>query len=409
MRMFIRRVLYWLLHSPPERELRSRLDATEKELIETQREVRVLLGRCRAVDEYVAAHGDASAADLLPEIRRLLHSDGNDIRKRIRTELNYWRERLAEHIERGADPRALSGRRPKPRKLLLPPPGLAEDLVDSWKPTPRARVSFVLATYNRLELLKLTVQNIRRQKLSAPSEIIVVDGGSTDGTRQWLIDQADIISIVQHNRVPEEDNRQRKSWGYFINLGFRAAQGKWVCMISDDALLLPGAVEKGLARVESLEAEGRAIGGGAFYFRDYPKAKRYYVQHTLGGMLMVNHGLFLKEALIEVGYAEEDLYAFYKADSDLTLKLWDAGYEIVDCPASFVEHLLLPDEELRLQNNQGLERDRMVMQHRWSGRYFDETMPELFRQTSRRYSGFRDDSGTADAFAPFLATPPGTP
>jgi glycosyltransferase involved in cell wall biosynthesis len=46
-------------------------------------------------------------------------------------------------------------------------------------------ISIIIPTYNRLELLKETLQSIFRQTLQA-SEIIVVDNGSSDGTVEWL-------------------------------------------------------------------------------------------------------------------------------------------------------------------------------------------------------------------------------
>src|SRR4051812_14880248 len=99
--------------------------------------------------------------------------------------------------------------------------------------------------------------------------MIVVDGGSTDGTLPWLIQQKDVISIVQHNRGEFRGRPiERRSWGYFMNLGFKATQGKYVLMLSDDCLLVPGAIDAGVQRFESLLAEGRKVGGVAFYFRN---------------------------------------------------------------------------------------------------------------------------------------------
>lgn len=302
-----------------------------------------------------------------------------------------YRRRLAEYVGREADPRALRQPRNGETRSLRPRPPNRSDA------PARCAVSIVLGTYNRFELLKLAIESIRANGIERPYEIIVVDGGSSDGTLDWLMRQTDIISIVQHNRV---GGKRRRNWGYFMNLAFKAAQGKYVLMLSDDCLLLEGSVERGLAHAESLEREGRPIGGVAFYFRDWPIDRAYHVQKTLGGMLMVNHGLFSKEALAAVDYAEEDAYSFYKADSDLALKLWHAGYEIVDCPTAFVEHFLLPEEELRIANNETLERDRQQLIARWHDIYVDRDFPDFYHSPARLEISHVDVHNTVAAFEP---------
>ena len=72
---------------------------------------------------------------------------------------------------------------------------------------------------------------------------------------------------------------------------------------------------------------------------------------------MGTHGILLKEALKRVNYADGDRYIFYKAGSDLCLKMWQAGYEIIDCPTSFAEHYYDPNESVRLSNNALLKQD----------------------------------------------------
>ena len=98
-------------------------------------------------------------------------------------------------------------------------------------------VSIIIGSYNRRALLREAINAIRHNGFNGTMEIVVVDGGSTDGTLAWLAEQKDIITIIQHNRG-EVDGRpiERRSWGYFINLCFKLAQGKYVMMLSDDCI-----------------------------------------------------------------------------------------------------------------------------------------------------------------------------
>src|SRR5580658_1734282 len=124
-----------------------------------------------------------------------------------------------------------------------------------------AQVSVVLGTYNRLSFLKATIASVRASQIDFPYEIIVVDGGSSDGTIDWLMEQRDIISIVQHNReISEGKARRKRSWGYFMNLGFKCAEGRYICLISDDSVVHPDTLANGVRRFDRGISEGHRLG-----------------------------------------------------------------------------------------------------------------------------------------------------
>src|SRR4030042_1642478 len=88
----------------------------------------------------------------------------------------------------------------------------------------RAEISIVIGTFSRKKMLVNCIESIRNNGISVPYEMIVVDGGSEDGTPNWLFHQEDILTIVQHNRVAKNgETSLRRSWGYFMNLGFKSA------------------------------------------------------------------------------------------------------------------------------------------------------------------------------------------
>jgi len=95
-------------------------------------------------------------------------------------------------------------------------------------------VSIVLPTYNHLKLLPKAIESILTQTYSN-FELIIVNDGSTDGTRDFLDSLKDprIRVIHQENkRLPEA-----------LNTGFRAAHGELLTWISSDNYCEPTFLE----------------------------------------------------------------------------------------------------------------------------------------------------------------------
>jgi glycosyltransferase involved in cell wall biosynthesis len=260
----------------------------------------------------------------------------------------------------------------------------------------KPQISVVLGSYNRLNFLKLTLESIREELKSFLHEIFVVDGGSDDGTLEWLVQQKDVITIIQHNRGEWAGKKiVRRSWGYFMNLGFRCAQGKYICMLSDDCLVVPGAIKNGYDLFEKELSVGRRIGAVAFYFRDWPKQPSYHIGYTLGEKLYVNHGLYLKQALEDVGYIDEETYFFYNGDGDLCLKIWQKGYECISSENSFIEHYPHANLNVIKTNHAQQKKDDQNYFKKWDGIFYDKKLHNIGKL---EFKDFQDPFLTAEKF-----------
>lgn len=249
-------------------------------------------------------------------------------------------------------------------------------------------VSVVLGSYNRISFLKLTIESIRQELSNAPfsTEIIVIDGGSTDGSLDWLSKQKDIITIIQHNRGTWMGKKiPRRSWGFFMNLGFKCAHNKYICMLSDDCLVISNAIIKGYNLFEEQLKAHQNVGAVAFYWRNWPEQDKYLVGFTLGNKMFVNHGMYLNKAIRDVGYIDEDNFTFYHADGDLCLKLWQKGYSVIDAPDSFIEHYTHANMSIRKSNLQGQKKDNENYLKKWEGIFYNSENPIVGSWKERSY------------------------
>ncbi len=92
--------------------------------------------------------------------------------------------------------------------------------------------SIVIPAYNRAELLKETIASVRAQTF-AEWELIVVDDGSTDHTRQVITSQRDEDGRI---RYVHQQNAERSA---ARNNGMRHAKGTYICFLDSDDRYAP--------------------------------------------------------------------------------------------------------------------------------------------------------------------------
>ena len=196
-------------------------------------------------------------------------------------------------------------------------------------------VSIVLATYQRRAQLERCILAVR-QNVRLPAEIIVVDGGSTDGSAEWLRGQPGVRLYVE---------QQRRGCCQAYNTGFRMARAPYVMWLNDDSYPLAGAVDEAVGVLERPEMAD--VGLLAFYHtHDDPwnelhgfdrDGRRWRVMHVRG-YPYANFGLLRSSLLKQVDYLDPG-YRFCAWDPDLALKIQlQAGLKVLSCPRCLVYH-----------------------------------------------------------------------
>lgn len=221
-------------------------------------------------------------------------------------------------------------------------------------------ISVVIPTCNRLAGL-IRCLDACRLATDLPLEIIVVDGCSTDGSRRFLARRRDL-------RVILEDRREGAVRAF--NKGFRAARGKYLTWLNDDAYPLPGCFS---AAVEFLERpENAGAGLAAMYHtwdvqrnwaRRLERDGRVFGVFHVRGTLYANFGLGRRALFEELGYWDER-FRMWGGDPDFSLKVWRRGLEVKDCPRSLIIHEELRDERKEADLARG-RRDNQLLFQKW--------------------------------------------
>ncbi|NTV84578.1 MAG: glycosyltransferase [Bacteroidales bacterium] len=112
------------------------------------------------------------------------------------------------------------------------------------------KISIITPSFNQAAFLKETINSILNQEVSLEKEHIIVDGGSTDGSLEFLQTLDDRIRWIS-----EPDRGQADA----VNKGVQMATGEIIGWLNSDDLYLQGALQ--------------AV---ADHFRDHPECRWAY-------------------------------------------------------------------------------------------------------------------------------------
>jgi len=126
----------------------------------------------------------------------------------------------------------------------------------------RSLISIVIPAWNHLQELLVCLQSIDRQTYRQ-LEVIVVDDGSTDGTRERMMDYRASFPLRVHC-LPENQGASAAR-----NEGARLATGEFLLFVDADAVLRPDAIEKMVAALSAHPAAMFAYSSFRFGWKQF--------------------------------------------------------------------------------------------------------------------------------------------
>ena len=115
------------------------------------------------------------------------------------------------------------------------------------------KISVVIPSYNQAAYLRIAIESVLNQSY-VNKELIIIDGGSTDGSIDIIKQYEDHIAYW----VSEKDGGQ----SHAINKGVVQSSGDWINWINSDDALLPGALHAIAKAATKLKGYDIIVGRG---------------------------------------------------------------------------------------------------------------------------------------------------
>jgi len=211
-------------------------------------------------------------------------------------------------------------------------------------------ISAVMAVRNEERYIETVLKSLLQQRTPGwKLEIIVVDGDSSDGTRE-------IVKRIasEDSRIKLEINKQRKT-PYAFNLGIERAQGEYVCILGAHTTYAQDYIATCLEELKVHAAAGcsghlitRPAGDGlqaqlVAWTLAHPFGTSARSMRTRGAGFAdtIPYPIFLKSTLLEVGGYDTRLHR--NQDNDLSQRLRARGYKLYITDRTSCEYFVNPD------------------------------------------------------------------
>jgi len=196
------------------------------------------------------------------------------------------------------------------------------------------KVSFITVVFNNWENLEKTITSVRNQKYNN-TEIIIIDGGSTDGTLDVIAKNKDVIAYS----VSEKDNGIYDA----MNKGLRAATGDYVWFMNsgdipsdDDTLMKVFRTVKDAdvyyGDTEMVDDDGKSYGNRTL--KVPPKELNW--KKMIDGMVVSHQSMIVKRNIC----GEYDTTYRFVADIDWAIKLLMKSSKVINTNLTLSKFLI---------------------------------------------------------------------
>jgi glycosyltransferase involved in cell wall biosynthesis len=156
-------------------------------------------------------------------------------------------------------------------------------------------ISVIIPAYNHQDFITQTIQSLQGQGYE-PLEVILVDDGSSDGTRQLA--QA---ALEQSGLAHEIHTQVHQGAHAAINHGIARAHGEWISILNSDDRYAPGrlgrlmqvAARRGsrflVTRVRHIDAEGESLPPDAPHCHYYTETRQAMRKYRTNGFELLRH------------------------------------------------------------------------------------------------------------------------
>jgi glycosyltransferase involved in cell wall biosynthesis len=198
-------------------------------------------------------------------------------------------------------------------------------------------LSYVIVTFNRLPYLKTALSKLISHK-KKDEEIVVVDGGSTDGTLEYLKE------LHARGDVEQFISGKDKSLGHAINKGILLAKGELIKTMSDDDVYYYDEMQKCKTfLLEHPEIDALGTNGIQHDGKEYRREEDFLLwKNTPYHPFMIGEqGLWLRKSSLAIfGLADTSFTYFW--DAEFTVRLTAGRARIAWYTGKTWEHIFNP-------------------------------------------------------------------
>jgi GT2 family glycosyltransferase len=211
-------------------------------------------------------------------------------------------------------------------------------------------LSIGIVTYNGKSILKQCLDSIFQTPIVVSFEVIVIDNASVDATCEWLKETYPQVRLVE--------NKENRGIAVGNNQCLQAAQGRYVLLLNNDTVVLPGTLDQLVAFADA-HSDAGAVGGklinpdGSFQasFFDFPNLwseflhatrlwsffdKGYPSRGECQPMQEVDWicsaSLLVRRAAAEQVGGVDETFIMYSDETDLQYRLHRKGWKIYYLP-----------------------------------------------------------------------------